>query len=116
MDERNRGFAGEKGACRFLKKNGYKILQTNYATRFGEIDIIAQKGEFIAFVEVKTRNENTIASPGEFVNNKKQQRIIITAQHYLLEEKTDRQPRVDVIEIMTEKGKIREINHIENAF
>ena len=110
------GKNGEDKACRFLKRKGYKIIERNYMSRFGEIDIIAQNKEYLVFVEVKTRGENSIASPREFVDSFKQERIIKTAQIYLSENPTELQPRFDVAEISVSDGKIKEIVHIEDAF
>ncbi len=106
------GRVGEKTAAEFLKKNGYKILQTNCKTPFGEMDIVAQDGEFTVFVEVKTRSTETFGAPAEAVDAKKRERYLKSAAFYLSKEgKTDSPARFDVIEI--ENG---EINHIINAF
>lgn len=111
-----RGETGEKSAVRYLKRHHYSISETNYATRFGEIDIIAENKEYIVFVEVKQRNESSIALPREFVDIKKQQRLIATAEMYLSSHPTQLQPRFDVIEVYTENNKIKSIKHLENAF
>ena len=110
------GKLAELQASKYLIKKHYKILNYNYRTRFGEIDIIAQHKKFLVFVEVKMRGENTIAEPREFVNYSKQQKLIATAQLYLAYHQTDLQPRFDVIEVFYEKGRIKSIKHLENAF
>ncbi len=106
------GRAGEKLAVDFLKKKGFKILKTNYKVPVGEIDIIAQDGDAIVFIEVKTRTNDNYGMPCEAVDRKKQEKYYKTATFYLQKEKkTDSSCRFDVIEI--ENG---QINHIFNAF
>ena len=106
------GRAGEKRAAEFLKGLGYKILKTNFKTRIGEIDIIAEKDGVIAFTEVKTRTSDSFGTPSEAVGKEKQRKYVLVAQEYLLREKqSDALCRFDVIEI--ENG---EINHITDAF
>lgn len=109
------GSDGESAAADFLKKRGYKIIGRNYSCRFGEIDIIAQKGNFIVFVEVKTRKDEHFAAPCEFVTPKKQERVIKTAMLWLQQNDCELQPRFDVVEVLGE-GKARQIRHIEDAF
>ena len=118
MDKKLLGRFGEEQAANYLKKKKYKILGMNYNCRFGEVDIIAEKGGFIAFVEVKLRKDASFAEAREFVTYSKQQRILTAAQLWLSNNPTDKQPRFDVIEIyapLGDRGEIR-INHIENAF
>ena len=109
------GLEGEEKAASYLKKQGYKIIAKNFQTRFGEIDIIAENKEYIVFVEVKARSEKSIAEPREFVDIRKQRKIIKTAEIYLSENLTEKQPRFDVVEVKKDKMKIQ-INHIVNAF
>ena len=116
MNTKKIGNKGEQCAVRYLKRRGYKIVQTNYSCRFGEIDIIAENKDYIVFVEVKARSRNSIASPREFVDENKQQRIIMTAQMYLSKNGMEKQPRFDVIEVRTDKIIKDKIDHIENAF
>lgn len=104
----SKGAAGEVLAARFLRSKGYTILVSNYRTRFGEIDIIAADAQYIAFVEVKTRSEDAYYAPREAVTEMKQQRIIKTAGLYLRSFPTDLQPRFDVLEIVTKKGRSME--------
>ena len=109
------GLEGEEKAAKYLKKQGYNIIAKNFQTRFGEIDIIAEDKEYIVFVEVKARSEKSIAEPREFVDIRKQKKIIRTAEIYLSENPTEKQPRFDVVEVKKDKIKIH-INHIVNAF
>ena len=115
----SKGAAGEVLAARFLREKGYTILAANYRTRFGEIDIIARGGPYIAFVEVKARSETAIYAPREAVTAAKQRRLLRTAALYLRQHPTDLQPRFDVIEIVTAEGKPMqavELDHLQGAY
>lgn len=111
------GYLGEKTAVKFLKKNKYKILERNFACKTGEIDIICQKGEYIIFVEVKTRKSDSLVEGVYAVNKQKQNHIFKTANFYLNKHKTDKQPRLDIIDVVfdiNDKFHVRE--HYVNAF
>ena len=113
------GALGECYAAEYLLKKGYKIAARNFRSRFGEIDIIAENPDIVAFVEVKTRERHYISRPAEAVTLQKQQKIIKTAQFYLLQNDKGLQPRFDVIEIVTVSKNdfhVLEIEHIEDAF
>ena len=105
------GEKGEKIARLYLEKNGWKILEKNYKTPFGEIDIIAEKGETVAFIEVKTRQSDIYGAPSEAVSNMRKQRYIRGANYYFLNKIIDCTVRFDIIEVLKD-----ELNHIENAF
>lgn len=108
------GKKGEILAQKFLKKKGFKILQTNYRNKIGEIDIICfdNKNNEIIFIEVKTRSTLQMGMPCEAVDFRKQKKIRNTASLYLLQNnKLDDKIRFDVIEVLN-----GEINHIEYAF
>ena len=109
------GSAGETAAANYLRRKGYKIIERNYSCRFGEIDIIARKKEYIVFVEVTTRQTEDFAMAREYVTYGKQQRILKTAMLWLQQNETELQPRFDVIEVIGE-GIGRKLRHIENAF
>jgi len=113
------GALGELYAEKYLKKKRYKILQKNYYIKGGEIDIIAQKGDYTVFVEVKTRCNVAYGQPSEAVTYHKRHRMIKVAKFYLLRF-GNTYTRFDVIEVFfkTEKDSYRfeKINHIENAF
>ncbi len=116
---RETGNKGERYAAEYLVHKGYKILAQNYHSRYGEVDIIALQGEYIAFIEVKTRSEHCDYAPCEAVDTAKMKRITKTAWCYLQEFPSDLQPRFDVIEIITAKQSsfsVLSCNHIENAF
>ena len=111
FENKRLGKIGESKACAYLKKQGYKIIEQNYKNPFGEVDIIAGKGEVVAFIEVKTRLTDTYGQPSEAVNSTRQKRYINAAKHFFMGRQIDCTVRFDIIEVF--KGKI---NHIENAF
>jgi len=113
------GAEGEQLAAAFLVNHGFQILDTNYRTRTGEIDIIAEGHGFLVFVEVKTRRSNVYGTPAEAVTRKKQQKIVSAALDYL--EKTHSQGksqcfRFDVLEVEVDRKGTVKYNHIINAF
>lgn len=113
------GNCGEDAAVKFLKKNGYSILERNFNIRGGEIDIIAQKGDYVVFVEVKTRSTDDYGGGLNAITYAKQQHLIKTAQTYLLT-RGECSARFDVIVVNGhmdgKKFKMSSIEHIENAF
>ncbi len=119
MEKRTLGNFGEDMAALFLRRKGYRIVERNYSCKFGELDIIAQKGNYIVFVEVKLRKNADFAEAREFVTAAKQRRIISTAMLWLSQNVSNLQPRFDVIEVYAPKGKktlLPKINHIQDAF
>ncbi len=105
------GKKGEKQAQNYLKKNGWKILQTNWRNPFGEVDIIAKKGDTVVFIEVKTRLSDAFGAPSEAVQKTRKLKYIRGANYYFYNKTVDCTVRFDIIEIFN-----GEINHIENAF
>ena len=119
MDKKSLGSFGEDKAALYLRRQGYSIVERNFSCRFGEVDIIASKGNFIVFVEVKLRKNSDFALAREFVTVSKQRRIISTASLWLSIKRCELQPRFDVIEIYAPDGvnsRKLQINHIEDAF
>ncbi|HWP51840.1 MAG TPA: YraN family protein [Clostridia bacterium] len=113
------GALGEQFAADYLKTQGYCILETNFHTRFGEIDIIAQKDDILAFVEVKTRAATMLYTPAEAVTATKQKKLITAAMQYLQAYPNDLQPRFDVVAIVTaSKNSFQVVNmtHFIDAF
>jgi putative endonuclease len=109
---------GEKGeglAVKFLKKKGYKIVERNYRTPLGEIDIIAYDGETLAFIEVKTRESISYGQPYEAVNFFKRRKISHVALLYLKKLKEVPPCRFDVVSIHYKDGK-PELELIKDAF
>jgi len=113
---REKGNAGEDKACRWLEENGYRIIDRNYRIREGEIDIIAEKDDFLVFVEVKSLpHGNPEILAGE-LGKIKQQKIIKTSKSYILNHRqyNDRYIRYDVIAI--DVPGLDPVHHIANAF
>ncbi|MEG1646052.1 MAG: YraN family protein [Clostridia bacterium] len=112
MNNKKLGVWGEVQAQKYLKKAGYKILETNYETKLGEMDIVAKIDDTLVFVEVKTRETSEYGMPFEAVTAFKQNKYIIMAKQYLLIKNPKYQEiRFDVISILGE-----DLQHIENAF
>ena len=110
---------GEEKAARFLRLRGWHIEERNFSCRYGEIDLIARRGDVLAFVEVKTRKNDAHGEAREFVTAAKQQRILSAASLYLSEKDSGLQPRFDVIEIYAPEGadtRFPKIVHIPDAF
>jgi putative endonuclease len=107
---------GEEAAVRYLEKQGYEILDRNYRSSWGEIDIIARHWGVLAFVEVKTRHSLKFGRPAAAVTRDKQIRLRKTAWCYLRENPVIRyRSRFDIIEILDLYGKIS-LNHLKNCF
>ncbi len=117
MEKSEIGKAGEDFAVKTLEKKGYEILDRNFHSRYGEIDIIAKKDSVIAFVEVKTRKTGSMVSPTSAVNRKKREKIVLTAYKYLEDKDTVLlNKRFDVFSIWMNEGKITRYKHIEAAY
>lgn len=113
---KNAGKSGEELVAKKYQKSGYQIIAMNYRTRQGEIDVIAQKGTYIVLIEVKTRAENTIAAPREFVTLAKQQKLIAAAKSYMAQNGDACFYRFDVAEVIYSARGSYTITCIENAF
>lgn len=110
------GRLGESEACRYLARCGYRILERNFRCRAGEVDIVAQTGNLLCFVEVKTRKSMRCGWPGEAVDFRKRRHIWRAAQYYLLSHPaSDMELRVDVIEIVI-RGEKTYLRHTKNIF
>ena len=115
-------FHGKKGediTADFLRKNGFIIFKRNYHSRYGEIDIIAQKDDLLLFVEVKTRSEDALVSPAEAVDYNKQSKIKLTAADFLRKTKSDFKCRFDVSEVTvktSQDGFKYSIKYVDDAF
>lgn len=119
MNTKLLGRWGEEQAASFLRRGGYEIKGLGYRTRYGEIDIIAQKGDMIVFAEVKLRKSARYAAAREYVDAAKQERLRTTAQLWIAKEDCTLPCRFDVIEVYAPEGaqtKNPEIHHMEDAF
>lgn len=109
------GRTGEDRAARFLVSRGYRILERNYSTRSGEIDLIALHLGTVAFIEVKTRSSDAFGAPELAVNQRKQQRMIKAALGYIKLKRLHQVPcRFDVVAINTANE--QQVELIQNAF
>ncbi|MGN0968067.1 MAG: YraN family protein [Oscillospiraceae bacterium] len=118
-DTRLLGRWGESQVADWLRSKGYCLLANSYRCRFGEIDLIVSDEQYICFIEVKLRRCADFAQAREFVDRRKQERLRLTAEHYLLEHPSSLQPRFDVAEIYAPEGistKNPRIIYLENAF
>lgn len=105
---------GERLAARYLRLHGHKIIGRNYREKCGEIDIISMDKGVLVFTEVKQRKSADFGRPEEFVTATKRQKLLKTAQLYIMRNKFGGNARFDVVEVLGEKKP--EIRHIKNAF
>lgn len=118
-ESRRRGRWGEDLAAEFLRRKGCRIIARGWRCRFGELDLVAEDGAFLCFVEVKLRRSERFGAGAEFVDERKQERLRMTAALYLQACPTQLQPRFDVIEVLAPNGlgtKNPKIRHLEGAF
>lgn len=110
---RRRGAQYENLAAEYLEREGLKILQRNFYSYFGEVDLVARDGKYLVFVEVKYRQNSSGGHPLEAVGARKRQRICRTADYYCLRNGYDEETpcRFDVVGILGQ-----EIIHIRDAF
>lgn len=116
MTKSETGKLGEEKVCTYLEELGYKIVVRNYRIKGGEIDIIAENGDYTAFVEVKSRKPDSLVSGFEAVNKRKQGLIIKTAADYCCKNPDTPQPRFDVAEVIIDNGRVLSIDYIFNAY
>ncbi len=107
------GQAGEEAAARYLEQQGYIILERNFRLRLGEVDIIARDGEYLVFVEVKTRRTKKFGSPFEAVDVRKQQQIAKVAAAYVQGQEIP--VRFDVVAVYL-NGQAVQVEVLKNAF
>lgn len=113
---RHTGESGESIAVKFLKKNGYEIIEQNYRCKLGEIDIVARDGRVLAFIEVKARRTGDFGGPKWAVTPRKQRKISMVALKYLKEtEQMEKRARFDVVAIRLLPGD-PDVEIIKNAF
>ncbi len=114
------GNCGEIIAAEYLKKKKYKIIERNFSSQYGEIDIIAQKGEDIVFVEVKTRSSQEFGTPAQAVTYYKKRNFVNTAKWYLVLNPTELNIRFDIIEVFGvftgDTFAVENVNHLEQVF
>jgi putative endonuclease len=111
------GDASEDRACRHLEGAGFTIVERNFRTKGGEIDIVARKGDVLVFVEVRSREDADFGTPEESVTPAKRRRIVSAARQYLskVPPSTWREARFDVIAIEG-SGPTAVLRHYPAAF
>ena len=116
VDRRGFGDEAESAAVRHLESQGYRVLDRNYLCRQGELDIVAEQGELLCFVEVRMRSTAAWGDPSHTVSGAKQRRVVKAALRYLFERRVhDRAIRFDVISVLG-RGPKAKVEHIPNAF
>ncbi len=118
LTRRELGALGERHAARLLRAKGLQLLEGNYRTHFGELDLIAREENTLVFVEVRTRSAEDAFTPLASVDKDKQQRVLRLAHHY---RRARRLPecyiRFDVVEVIaTPTGEVREVRHYPGIF
>ncbi len=119
MMRRRRGQIGEAAAAAFLQEQGYRLIKRNYQCPLGEIDIIAQDGDELVFVEVRARSSSAFGTPQETIDWRKRQRLRHLASYYLSRHGTqgNRPCRFDVLAVRLDRSeRVKKIEHIRGAF
>lgn len=117
MNRKDTGALGEKLARDFLKKKGYHIHETNFRCKHGEIDIVAEKKDYLVFVEVRTKTTDDFGSPEESVTHAKREKLIASALTYVtIHRNLPPSWRIDFVAVeLDQKGKATRIELFENA-
>ena len=111
------GPRGEALAWHFLKQRGYRILEKNYRTRFGEVDVVAEKDQSVVFLEIKTRRNHDFGRPEEAVDRRKQGKMARVAESYLQARGLgERAARFDILSVIWDGTREPEFSLIEDAF
>ena len=113
LNKNNAGLAAEKLAATFLSAQGLKLVAQNYHCRFGEIDLIMQDASTLIFIEVRLRSNKSFGSAAASITPQKQQKLMLTAQHYLQQNPQKNACRFDVL--LMDKVAIGAITWLKNA-
>jgi putative endonuclease len=113
---REAGDRGEALAAQELTRLGFQILARNYACRWGEVDLVADEGGCLCFVEVRSRSAGSAVAPVETVNRRKQRRIVAAAKHYLARIGEPRAVRFDVASVVLADRGLDRVELLRNAF
>ncbi len=117
LNKNNAGLAAEKLAATFLTERGLKLVTQNYHCKFGEIDLIMHEAATLVFVEVRLRSNSHFGSAASSITPQKQQKLILTAQHYLQQHvKNQSQTACRFDAILMNKTDMQNIEWIRNAF
>ena len=114
------GRRGERLARQYLERAGYRIVAANYRCSWGEIDLVAEDGKELVFVEVRTRRTASYGSPQESITRQKAEHLHATALHYLQDRAAvlctgDCQWRIDLVSVVLESGQGPQIDHLKHA-
>ena len=117
MSRRKTGMLGERLAAGILKNNGYTIIETNYRCTEGEVDIVADHGQELVFVEVRSKKNIEYGSPEESITSRKKEKLRVVAAHYCqTHDMENRQYRIDVVALeLNRQGRITRYAIIQNA-
>jgi len=116
QERRERGRLAEEAARRFLEARGYVVLEQNFSSRAGEIDLVVQKGNLICFVEVRMRSRSKWCLPVQTITPRKQRRIVLAAMQFLKRHPcAGKALRFDVVSILGE-GRFADIEYLPGAF
>ena len=114
---KSRGDFGEAETARYLRRKGYTLLASQWRCRFGELDLVARKGDTLCVVEVKLRSSVSHGLPREFVDRRKQEKLRTAAARYLSTHDLELPVRFDVAEVYTDdRGAVTDFVYLENAF
>ncbi len=120
LSNRETGQRGEALALRYLERRGYEVLERNYRTRYGEIDLVVRRGTTLVFVEVKSRRGTAFGEPLEAVTPRKQEQVRLMAEQYLAERDPQfvdgfEEMRFDALGVLVGRG-THDVRHVEDAF
>jgi putative endonuclease len=116
VDRKAYGNEGEEAAVRFLEARGYRVRARNFSCRYGELDVVAEHGDTVCFVEVRMRSTAVWGDPSHTVSFAKQRKVVKAALHYLLTQRLrDRMIRFDVISVVG-RGERATVEHLPGAF
>lgn len=117
LNTRSTGDWGEDLALRYLTERGYTLVERNYRTRYGEIDLILRNSATLVFIEVKLRRGREFGDPVEAVTPRKQAAVRSIAEQYLAEREPDFEDlRFDVVGILASRDEPPKVQHIQDAF
>ena len=109
------GKLGESIAKEYLQKNGYKIIEQNYRTKYAEIDLVAVKENVLVFVEVRTKTGELLGTPEESINRRKRAKLVRNAASYMARKRNRQAYRIDAVCVVLNKDStVSRIDHYEN--
>ena len=116
MTTKEIGQIGEDAAVKYLESQGYVILDRNWHCGHLEIDIVALDGDFLAIIEVKTREVNSLLTPAETITKSKQYNLISAANGYVRRNRRHEEVRFDIISVIHHNGDVQDVELIKYAF